>query len=88
MISAEGLIITALYSSIPLRDELATIGGDRADLPLVFRDSPMAWGTSIAWQVGQQHDKRRSSREQDTISTGIKWYLRMFTLGVHGMDYL
>ena len=47
--SAGGLIITALYNSITLRDELATIGGDHAYLPLVFSDSLIAWGTSVAW---------------------------------------
>ena len=85
---AWGLIITSLYNSIPLRDEFATIGEDHADLPLVFSDSLMVWGTSVPWQVGQQHDIRRSSREQDTISIGIRWYLRGSTLGLHGMDYL
>ena len=50
------LIITTLYNSITLRDDLATIGGDHVDLPLGFRVSLMAWGTSVARQVGQQHD--------------------------------
>lgn len=48
----------------------------------------MEWGTSLAWQVGQQDDIRRSSCERDAISTEIRWYLQGFTLGVHKTDYL
>lgn len=48
----------------------------------------MAWGTSSAWQVGQQKDIRRSTCGRNFIPTGIGLYLQEFTLGVHEVDYL
>ena len=76
--------ITTLHSSITFRDELYTTWGDHVDLPLGFSESLIKW-TSLAWQVGQRDDSRRGSCERDIISTGIRWYLRWFTLGVHGI---
>jgi len=69
------LSITTLHNSKTFRDELATTGGDHANLPLGFSKSLMEWGNSLAWKVGQQDDIRGSSRKGDAICTRIGWYL-------------
>ena len=47
----------------------------------------MAWGTSSAWQVGQQEDIRGIPCGRDFIPIGIGLYLQEFTPGVQEVDY-
>lgn len=65
---------------------MGSIGGNHSDLPLDFSDSLLAWGTSLAWRDDQQGEFRGNSCRQGFISTGVRLYLQVPTLGVHEMD--
>ena len=80
--------INGFHRSAALKGDLVPIGEDHLDLSMGFSDSFLAWGTSLAWSDDQQGEFRGSSCREKFISTGIRFYLQVPTLGVHEMDDL